>query len=340
MNRTKIILCIIITTFILASCEKEIAFNGEITEPMVVVNSFITPDSIITAQVSESMFFLSNGTEYKNINNANISVLVNGVLKETLKPLQSGIYKGNYKPAIGEIIKLVVKVPTKNEVSCEAKIDAAPEVILPIDTTNVLTGTQVYYSDYYPYNGNSPKVGDTLAIITSQKINFTLKFKDNVNVKNFYRLVVITKDIFSVSNSITNTSKDSVLYNYDFSFDDIVSGNKSNNDPLAFSGSSYNQYNVFSDELFNGKEYPLTFSTNVDVYHYMSDYKYGARLPTRKEVNIFLQSISRDYYLYLKSRQASTDYGFFAEPIQIHNNVVGGIGILGSYTSNMIKINL
>ena len=324
--------------FFLASCEKEIEFNGEITEPMVVVNSFITPDSIITAQVSESMFFLSNGTEYKNIDNAIISVLVNGVLKETMNPLQNGIYKGTYKPTVGDIIKLVVKVPTKNEVSCEAKIDAAPEIILPIETTTVTTDTRVDYGYFY-YSG-SPSVGDTLSIITSKKINYNLKFKDNGDVKNFYRLVVLTKDIFLVTNSITNTSKDSVLYNYNFSFDDIVSGNNSNNDPLAFSGSSYNQYNVFSDELFNGKEYPLTFSTNVDVYHYMPNYKKGVRIPSRKEVNIFLQSISRDYYLYLKSRQASGGDSFFAEPIQIHNNVVGGIGIFGSYTSNMIKIDL
>jgi hypothetical protein len=335
MKRARIIFGILIATFILASCEKEITFNGEISKPLIVVNSYITTDSVISAHISESKFFLSDGYTYNDIDNATVALTVNGVFKENLKLEKIGIYRGTYKPVEGDLIRLVVKAPTKNDVSCEAKMDAKPEIILPIDTSSVTTDTRVDYGYYY-FSG-SPTVGDTLAIITSKKINYTLKFKDNGDVKNYYRLVVLTKEFYSDA----KITKDSVLYNYYFSFDDIVSGNNSNNDPMAFSGSSYNLYNVFSDELFNGKDYPLTFSTNVDVYHYMPNYKHGVRLNSRIEVNIFLQSISRDYYLYLKSRQAASDgNGLFSEPVQIHNNIEGGIGILGSYTSNMTKIDL
>jgi hypothetical protein len=99
---------------------------------------------------------------------------------------------------------------------------------------------------------------------------------------------------------------------------------------------------VFSDDLINGKEYPLSFSTNEDVYEYLPKFDYGQRAAIKKVVNIYLQSISKDYYMYLKSRSAAmagTD--FFSEQVQIHNNIVGGIGILGSYTfSNVVKVEL
>jgi len=53
-----------------------------------------------------------------------------------------------------------------------------------------------------------------------------------------------------------------------------------------------------------------------------------------------LQSISKSYYLYLQTRASIKSNTFFAEPVQVYNNVDGGIGILGSYTSNVRKLTL
>ena len=57
---------------------------------------------------------------------------------------------------------------------------------------------------------------------------------------------------------------------------------------------SGNEYNIFSDEIINGKDYELSFELNLgkepdasynEFYHY----------------NIQLQTISEEYYLYLQS---------------------------------------
>ncbi len=64
-----------------------------------------------------------------------------------------------------------------------------------------------------------------------------------------------------------------------------------------------------------------------------------SRLPNRKKVNIFLQNISQDYYLNLKSLQVANECdGFLSEPVQIYNKIVGGIRIFGNYASNVTKI--
>ena len=345
MKSIKIYLSILLSIFFLASCEKDIVFNGEITAPQVVVNSFITPDSIVSAHISESRFFLKDSVMFKNVLNANVAVWVNGVYKETMIHVQNGTYKGTYKPAVGETIKLMVKVPSKNDASCEAKIESQP-VVLSIDTTDIWTGQryEIQNEGYSSNGGPTIYTYDTIATVTGHQINYILKFKDDANLRNYYRLVVQTKGHYLSIDTLTNDTTTSIQDSYFFYFTDVVSGNNSNNDPVSslIGNPSYNEYNVFSDDLFNGKTYSLTFTTNEDVYKYKTSYTYGRTAPSKKEISVYLQSISRDYYFYLKSRPAaSSGSGFFSEAVQIQNNIVGGIGILGSYTSsNVVKIEL
>ena len=310
-----------------------------------MVNSYITPDSVVSAHISVSRFFLKDSVTYKSINSADVAVWVNGTLKEKMTLVEKGMYRGTYKPAIGETIKIIVNVPSMKEVSSETKIYPQP-VINSIDTTNVWTGKRYnIQTSGYGYGNTTIYKYDTIATVTGHTVNYTLKFNDNANEKNYYRLIVHTIEHYIITDTIKHTTAESTLNYYFFNFTDVVSGNNANNDPTSILGGAYsnNMYTVFSDDLFNGKTYSLTFSTNEDVYKYSPKNNYGRKTPDRKEINVYLQSISRDYYLYLKSRGAGSGGGtdFFSEPIQIHNNIVGGIGILGSYTSsNKYTINL
>lgn len=333
MKSIKIVVSILAGLFFLASCEKEIIFNGEITDPMVVVNSYITPDSVISANITLSRFFLNDSTSFREISNADVSVMVNGVFKEKMNYINNGQYKGTYKPLIGQTIKLIVKVPNKKEVTCEALIEPKPD-IMSLDTTDLWTGTR--YIIQYNYTGGVPNAtgNDTMGVVSGHLIKYTLNFKDNPDVRNYYRLVVLTKEYYSIVNKMTNDTIIDIRDNYSFAFNDVVSRNGANSDPLSIvGGASNNMYNVFQDDLFNGKTYSLTFETNEDVYRYAPKYQYGQEFPFKKKVIVYLQSITRDYYLYLKSRPVALNgTDFFSEAVQIHNNITGGIGILGSYT--------
>ena len=304
-----------------ASCEKVIEFNGPVTEPLVVVNSFITPDSAVHAQVSLSRFFLSNKDTFDLVNNATISLLVNGAQKEVLAPTSNGWYSGLYHPAIGDTIKFMVQTPGKNDVTCSTTIIPKTNII-SVDTTTELTGEN---SPIISVNKKTYQI-DTIGNAIGRKIKFVLRFNDEPSVQNYYRIVVYTK-----ATSIIGT-----LTDYTFSFDDIVSGNVNNQigPPTSL---STNKFNVFSDDLFNGKQYPLTFSIADNINHYNP----GLALPEpQRQVFINLQSISKSYYLYLQTRASIKTNTFFAEPVQVYNNVNGGIGILGSYTSSIWIINL
>ncbi len=131
--------------------------------------------------------------------------------------------------------------------------------------------------------------------------------------------------------------------------DDVVFGNNSGLEPLETSTFSY--FLEFSDELFNGKQYGLRVSFNSHSAEYFdekeTDYGPGypngveVKQPIKQELVFFLQSISKSYYLYLRTRSASMNMiDFLSEPVQIYSNVNGGIGIFGSYATAISRIEL
>ncbi len=304
------------------SCEKVIKFNGKVTDPLIVVNSFITPDSVVSAQISESKFFLSNVDSFTMINNATVTLNVNGIMKGNLLYTSNGLYTSSYHPAIGDSIQLFVQVPGKNTISCGTTTQA-PVNIIKIDTTSVLTGTT---SPLISVNKTSGK-NDTIGTIINRTLKFVLRFQDMPDIQNYYRLVVYTK----------TTKNGKSTLNFTMSFDDIVSGNTNKDAVGPPTSTTTNKYNVFSDDLLNGTEYPLTFSIPNNINVYNNGYHSSS---TQKEVIVNLQNISRSYYLYLQTLATIKTNTFFAEPVQVYSNVDGGIGILGSYTSNILKIKL
>ena len=335
----KTFFCILVVGFILISCERDVEFNGEVINPLVAVNSFVTPDSSITAYISMSRFFLKDSIAYRNVNNAEVNLWVNGALKEKLNLDSIGIYRGFYKPTISDKLKLTVEIPQMKQVSATTSFIDAP-VILSVDTQKIIISKEILrYSS-----------GDTMLVKNNYKVNYKLKFADNGSQENYYRLIVRKVSFEGVWNGYTNkvdTLIDGKSPQYsDFDFTDVVSGNTT--DPLSDGSTSpvamlmsnaNNVYYVFSDDVFNGKTYTLQFSTNITKN--IKDIKYGFLSDIKHEVYISLQSISEDYYLYLKTRGASNSTNFFSEPVKIHNNITNGVGILGSYTnSNIVRINL
>jgi hypothetical protein len=324
MNSSCKYIIFLLSVLFFTSCEKVIQFNGTVTDPLVVVNSIVTPDLAVSAQVSLSRFFLSDTTSYVLVNNATVSLIVNGIQKENLTYTSKGTYLGTYKPVIGDSIQLVVQTPGKNNVSCGTPIEPQ-STILSVDTSRIFTGASTpIISVTAPGNGNPGSI-DTIGFAIGRTLKFVLKFTDNPAVQNYYRLVLLTKT-YTTSGYTSD---------YSFSFDDIVSGNANKDAVGPPTSLTSNKFNVFSDDLFNGKTYPLTFSIpdNINVY-----YPGYSKAKPKKEIYINLQSISKSYYLYLQTRASIKTNTFFAEPVQVFSNVDGGIGILGSYTSNTIKV--
>ena len=312
-----------------ASCEKNIEFSGETVEPKLVINSFVTPDSVLTANITESRFFLDDNEyrqKYTTVENAEVLVYVNDVYKEKMAHVSNGNYKAGFAPNIGETIRLEVSTPELKTAWCETKIENAVQII-SIDTTVKILATTPILNGLYTSEGSGNT--DTIGYSSSLEYNFSLHFKDQESGQNYYRLLVKRVLLF---NEIPTES------NY-FEFTDIVSGeNKDSETGISNENSYPNTYHVFSDELFNGKEYSLKFKTSSMHFKYFPDAPYKNE-PTEEKVMVELQSISKSYYLYLKTRaaSASVDGDYFTEPIQIHSNVHNGIGIIGSHSSSGVR---
>ncbi|HET7734313.1 MAG TPA: DUF4249 family protein, partial [Paludibacter sp.] len=159
---------------------------------------------------------------------------------------------------------------------------------------------------------------------------------DPINISNYYRLEA---KVINYYDDNSRTIGDALI-----NYNDLVFGG--NNNSNIFETSGYNYYHEFSDELFNGKEYNLSFTFNIYTTTYKPEYQnnnheINVKTPVKQELRIELQSISKSYFLYLRSRAANMDaVEFFSEPVQIYSNVTDGIGILGSYSSSVYILNL
>lgn len=319
---------LIFTCFFLLSCEKTIEFNGETKEPLLVLNSFIRADSIIMAEVSKSAFFLSSNTPAL-ITDATVQAYSNGELIDELEHIGNGRYQLNYCPEVNEEISITAAKPGMNNINASTKIPERTNVI-SIDTTylNVKETELIQYVEndqgYYDYT----RVG-TLYIY---EILFKLKFKDPPGIRNYYRLTGKIK----IANIHDGYYGGGDYYNDGNIYPDDPIFGSSSNSVWGLENETSNTYNIFSDDLIQGKEYQLKFTANAAKYDFFKEY--APDKPVHDTLFVNLQALNRDYYLYLRTLDAYwNSYGveIFSEPVQIHSNINGGIGILGSYSDNL-----
>jgi hypothetical protein len=271
----------------LSACEKEIAFNGNETEPQLTLNGLLTPASAIAIQLTESHFFLSNAAEFKNIQNATVELWKDDEPIEVIPETANGYYTASYRPAIGDKLRITASAPGLNPVECATEILPAP-LIRSVEAT--------------------PLTGE------SSEYNLHVRLQDPAETTDYYRIDLYFL-IYDEKNGLWYKSATFYSLN-DRVFDSTSSP--------SF-GERSNVFSIFSDELFNGKEYQLELQVS-DLYP-----------DERKSLNVEIQHITKDYYLHLKSRSTARTDGdggqLFTEPVQIYGNIRGGLGLLGSYTS-------
>ena len=142
---------------------------------------------------------------------------------------------------------------------------------------------------------------------------YQITFQDTPGKSNYYSLQIWGDD-------------DHLGVLLDFSVDPVFTQQQGMLDEV-FGPSMVNwRGRVFSDELFDGKEYTLQVKEQL-----RSDTKYY----TKRHIRLY--SLSEPYYQYLLSLQNIENEGIMggltnvglAEPVQIYSNVEGGTGIAG-----------
>ena len=316
-----------------SSCEKVIEFEGEALERKLVLYSVLNPDSVIDVYISYSLpiFDLS---PYGQVTSADVSLFRDDTFIETLsyKPPSprseymppvslSNYISASEIPLPGSTYRLEVSLPGYQSVSSEAVLPT-PVPIISLDTTRI-----------------TYRESDMDFLWEWSEWNVSLRFRDPPGEENYYRLVLrqvsgyYTGDKFLPYSDEYPVVVDEQEVLWIQTDDPLLNPEEENS---IFGSDVPNAFSVFSDELISGKEYELDFILNP-YFEYL-DTSYHEFFQFRIE----LQSISKDLYQYLMSYSAQWMLGddLFSEPVIVHSNVNGGLGIFGASASSKQSISM
>lgn len=321
------------------SCVRDVVLKLDPVPPVLVLNASVTPDQEVAAFLSKSWFLLDSIPEYELPDkDVHINVYVNDVFRGTMQrsdnPADTTEYKGQYRlpgcyAKTGDRVKLEAEVVGFAPVSAETMI---PE------KTDIVSFDTIFYSNSY-------------------NLQLYVTLQDNPSERNYYRLVVERLIEFQKGDSVMWVSSLGDEY-----FRDKVYGDHISVDPHMFSfyypnlayddlvfqpdvpslndnGNTFSR-GIFTDDLFNGKEYAVTCSFTPN-FSFVND-----TLSATVHYDIHLLSVSEDYYNYLKVIRnfsislgdANTDN--LLEPAATYSNVTDGFGVVTGYQKSTRRITM
>lgn len=284
----------------LCGCEKVVEFKPEDITPYVVVMSRPVADSLVSVKLSYSQFFLSN-REFDPVKDARIRLLRNGSAVSLLDAAE-GMYTFDCRPQAGDSLELQLDVPSYAHIHAGTRVPQRPSV-------------------------EAELLVDTLSEYVC-RCQLKVKIHDPSGA-DFYRLSVQGWDWY------TRAIGDTVYMPVPIgmSTNDMVFTDVSSLDYLLDGGETeaYGQQFFFSDELFNGRVYTMTFS--FDMYEPLPyDFK-------NRPLVLKMSSFSKDLYRYRQTKEASYEgIDFLTEPVQIYSNINGGIGIFAASADKTIEL--
>ncbi len=347
----KVFFCSAMAVMVL-SCEKTIEFKSAYIQPKIVVNSVLRAgtDRIIVS-VEKSRSVLDDKPFFEALPDARVILFEDGTLITELGyasvidtftqylnygvvnkyPYEHGIYIDSFitiKP--GSTYRLEVLKEGFEPVVCETTVP------YPVPVTEGEYLIEKIPQQYGP---------------TKYKVKLNLHIDDPQNEDNYYRIQAykmrgvekaFLKNRYHYGGGYgyynpnddpegivaTDTIIQSMEYpNQIFSMDPVLTAN-TNADIL---GTESDVTEFFTDELMNGS-YKLSYwmNTHRDIYTQFHEYL---------ELNTIISSISRELYLYSRSRiqQSMTKGNPFAEPVPVYTNVMGGLGIFGSEAASRFR---
>lgn len=327
MTRNIIFPAIAIIALLFSSCEKEIVFKGEVKKPVLVLNGFLNPDSVVAIHLSKSRFVMDDKTPFAAIENATVDVWVNGSRIETLRYTGRGYYRGVYRPKINDRIAIHASASGFEPIKAETVIPSAPAFELKDST---LVFSEIDLTGIYPSNA-----GETYKAL-QQKNNIRLALKDNAKEENYYFIQAV-HNLYTEDNQTWR-------YPQKIELDKVLQDNALDDGSLISKllgeadSNSKKAGNIFTDMFVNGKEvlFKFDYTEQIRVKRFVDDKEVPHPLKRiEKEYVISLSAMSEAYYQFvISSLKAYTmEESPFIEPIQVKTNVENGLGILGSYVS-------
>ena len=332
----------ITSCLLFSSCEKEIEFNGEQTDPKLVINSLVEPGQPVSANISKSVFFLDNEGNTTAPDDLVATLFVNGDRIGEMVPHTdtlwstwisydhdgnpyhpysiATIYSSAYLPAIGDVVKIAASANGFDDAEATTSpLPNAADVQWTPEVTNWVSFYQhEYNTETYEYEEDS-----LLKIVAI--VDFTITITDpNPGQSDAFRLSIQRK-----KTDPTSENRISCEFEYD---DPIFSSALPDNDFIDMSDLDLRPEGVFSDVLFDGRSYQIKLKLS---FYLTLDENYD---PAFFQLPISIEHLSKEYYNYLNTCEQGDEVAFqmYAEPIQTFTNVKGGYGLVGGRTATTL----
>lgn len=329
MNR---VLFLLMSLALLSSCEKEIEFNGEQSDPQLVINSLVESGQPIKAYISKSYFFL-DAPDTSTPEDLVASLYVNDNLIGEMTPffdtiwdyyglvsyhLIPGFYH-DHRPQIGDVVK--IKASANGFEDAEGVTSALPNTIDFQYNTDVTDWSGGYY---FPYDDSDI---DSVLSIEGQ-MELSINITDPTPGKlDYFRLV---------SDRRSRTQDGENWFYVGIDYDDPIFGvSATGNDIIDASDLDTRPEGVFTDVLFDGSSYRLKVKIHFSCR--------GAEGfdPDFFRAPFLLEHLSKEYYNYLNTCNQGDDYlQILSEPIHTYSNVTNGYGIVGGRAIDIIELAL
>lgn len=273
----------------MASCVKDIEFEGEKTDPLLVVNGVQQVGRPASLCIEKSVFFQDSQTDCR-VKDLQVDLYVNGSFKESLQVRDSIDYdyvfnycEGQYVLCEGDRLQFEVRSSEFATATAEVTLPEAPSVLsFNVVNVNMLLG--------------------------SVELEFTI---DDPVGADYYNL------------AFYNPTEDQ----YSFYSDDPVFTDPMGMDADELIGESSDYYgdgiyNVFTDTYFDGGTYTVRFS------FYFWDLEFTEPFAIEvSRVDEHLYRYKKTFDAYQESDMNSL-LAMFTEPVQVYTNVENAIGVV------------
>ena len=314
MKKT-VIIPLIAALLLTASCTKVLEFDGSETEPMPVLISLPEADSTLSLRLTYSRFFLSRNA-FKPIDNATFHAELNGTpVSANLTYDDNGLYHSDLILRENDTLTLHAIIPDKGEMTAGCRMPYRPH------TSDFTIDPNVEVYTYPEYD--QPWITHT-SVEGSAEFHFKLHDPEGQN--NYYMIrAYLYNETRGTKDYLYLSMDDNLLFDEDATgdyFDLDISEDFSEGTQI-----------LFTDERINGHTHSITCTIN------WINYIVGESTPYLE-----ISSLSRDDYLFTVTKRSQSNsgdiLGFVSEPVRIHTNVEGGIGILGGKSSILIPLDL
>lgn len=303
---------IVFTCCMLLSCYKDIELSSYQGEEQIVLNCLANTDTTVMCDISMTWLYTKHKPS-ESISDMTVELFANGQQAGNMV-YQDGKYRSNYHPKQGDVLMIKTSFDG-NEVFALDSVPQKAEITAISISHHRVIGTGDMSIDPY---------GNITQDDYNDEFTYSITFKTAAQGENYYFL------------SVDGTDYQQILGTLDYSYEPLfLLASETINRTLS-SLKVEGQFGLpFSFNGNSGQEYTLTIKETGAPYFYEND---GDR--NRK---ITLYSISKSYYKYVMTLLANDDASSWqgglteiglTEPISIYSNIVGGIGIFGSVTSN------